>query len=213
MNDKHQPGSQKFKALTSLLSVLLHPLFMPLLASLFLYYLMPESFAAYPSRTVSGWLGMMIINTVLFPLVLVLLLKGLGFVKSIYLRESKERIIPLIGTMIFYFWPYLVAKNVAAPLLARTLLLGNFWGIVLVFIATIFFKISMHTSALAAVLGFLTLMSFSAGRIFWAPLMLMFALLLIISWARCYSGAHSVREIIAGIVLGLLIPWAAYWYL
>lgn len=201
------------RLLAQLISVLLHPVFMPLYSCLLLYNLSPQLFAAVPPKNLYGWLGMVLINTLMFPLVLMGLLKGLGFIQSIFLKETKERVIPLIGVMVFYFWPYLVAKNVQAPEAARILMLGNFWGVIAVFMCTIFFKISMHTSGVGSVLGFLLVLSILLGNVLLMPLMMALLATLLIVWARKSLGAHSWRELLLGLGLGVAAQLGAMLYL
>lgn len=201
------------RLLAQAISVLLHPVFMPLYSCLLLYNLAPQLFAAVPPKNLYGWLGMVLINTLMFPLVLMGLLKGLGFIQSIFLKETKERVIPLIGVMVFYFWPYLVAKNVQAPEAARILMLGNFWGVIAVFMCTIFFKISMHTSGVGSVLGFLLVLSILLGNICLIPLIMALVATLLIVWARKSLGAHSWRELLLGLGLGVAAQLGAMLYL
>lgn len=205
------PAKRNFPA--TLLSVLLHPVFMPLISCLLLYYTMPSSFDGVQPKVLSGWLGMILINTIMFPVLLMLLLKGLGFIKSIYLREAKERVIPLIGTMVFYFWPYLVAKNVAAPEAARILLLGNFWGIVAVFMITIFFKISMHTAGVGALLGFAGVLCILSASVALPALLIALAAAVLTGWARYRLGAHSAKELWLGYAVGVVAQLGAWLYL
>lgn len=212
-SSKPTQSKQLMRPIATIISVLLHPIFMPLMGCLLLYYVMPELFVAVKPKILNGWLGMIVINTIMFPLILMLLLKGLGFIKSIYLKEVKERVIPLIGIMVFYFWPYLVAKNVHGPALAQVFLLGNFWGIVLVFLMTIFFKISMHTAAMGSLLGLLCVMMLSVSSLFVVPLLLLITATLLVVWARKSLAAHTNKELFLGCVVGVLAQLAAYWYL
>ena len=69
------------------------------------------------------------------------------------MKDSKERIIPLMISMIFYFWTYWVFKNLDSVFILRVMLLGNFWGIILLFLINIFLKISMHAMAIGGMLG------------------------------------------------------------
>lgn len=213
MTEKLVEQNKAFKIPANIIAVLLHPVFMPLISCLFLYYFMPQSFEGIKPKVLNGWLGMIVINTIFFPVVLMLLLKGLGFIKSIYLRDVKERVIPLIGTMVFYFWPYLVAKNVAAPEAARILMLGNFWGIVMVFVITIFFKISMHSSGAGSLLGFVLVMSLLVQKLLLIPLAAALMICLLVFWARYYKKAHSAKELWLGIAVGILAQMAAFLYL
>lgn len=195
------------------LSVLLHPVFMPLLGCLLLYYVMPGDFTRLQPKIVFGWLGMILINTIMFPVLLMLLLKGLGFIKSIYLRDVKERVIPLIGTMVFYFWPYLVAKNVHAPFGAQVLLLGNFWGIVVVFLITIFMKISMHTAASGSLIGFVLVLMLLSQSFLAIPLIIILAAAALTGWARHNVKAHQPVELWLGYGVGIAAQLGAYLYL
>lgn len=213
MTDTTHSPNKAFQILAQFFSVILHPVFMPLISCFFLYYLLPQSFAAIKPKVLSGWLGMMVINTIIFPIIMILLLKGLGFIKSIYLKDVKERVIPLIGTMVFYFWPYLVAKNVAAPEAAKMLLLGNFWGIVVVFIITIFFKISMHSSGIGSLLGFVLVLMIVSKSFFAIPLLIILLMTALIFWARHTVAAHSMRELWLGLVVGVVAQFGAYLYL
>lgn len=213
MSDKIVEQNKGIKFLANLISVLLHPVFMPLISCMIFYYALPQSFEGIKPKVLTGWLGMMFINTIMFPLILMLLLKGLGFIKSIYLRDVKERVIPLIGTMVFYFWPYLVAKNVAAPEAARILLLGNFWGIVVVFVCTIFFKISMHSAGVGSLLGFVIVLMILSKTLLLYPLLAAIIMALLILWARRAAGAHSDKELILGLAVGIAAQAAAYLYL
>ena len=186
---------------------------MPLVCCLLLYRIMPEAFAKTEPKILSGWLGMILINTILFPVILLLLLKGLGFISSIYLHNVKERVIPLIGVMVFYFWPYLVAKNVHAPFPARVLLLGNFWGITVVFLITIFMKISMHTSGIGSLLGFVFVLMLSTHSFLPLPLAAALVAALLVGWARYQAGAHNKSELIIGYAMGIFAQLGAYIYL
>lgn len=201
------------RTVAQLISILLHPVFMPLYSCLLLYGIAPNLFASVPAKQLYGWLGMVLINTLMFPLILMGLLKGLGFIKSIFLKEAKERIIPLIGVMVFYFWPYLVAKNVQAPEAARVLMLGNFWGVIAVFMCTIFFKISMHTSGVGSVLGFVIVLCILTGQMFVSLAACVLAAALLILWARKVLGAHSWKELLLGLVLGIAAQVGAMLYL
>jgi hypothetical protein len=213
MTTQNIPAVPRAPLSARILSVLLHPVFMPLAACLLLYDTLPEAFAKTTPKQLNGWLGMILINTILFPVVLLLLLKGLGFISSIYLRNVKERVIPLIGTMVFYFWPYLVAKNVHAPFAANVLLLGNFWGITVVFLITIFMKISMHTSGIGSLLGFVLVLMLVTHTFLALPFAIVLAAAAITGWARYQAVAHNKSELILGYAVGIFAQLGAYIYL
>jgi hypothetical protein len=84
------------------ISVIFHPLFIPVYISCFLLYYTP----LFPQFTDDNKLLLLLrflIMYTVFPLVTILLAKGLGFVQSIYLRTQKDRIIPYVACGMYYF--------------------------------------------------------------------------------------------------------------
>lgn len=214
------------------ISVLLHPVFMPLICCIVIYAAMPELFIGVKPKVLTGWVGMIVINTIIFPVLLMLLLKGLGFIKSIYLKDVKERVIPLIGIMVFYFWAYWVVKNVGVPIeksdlttlavkaegpqvpvLVRMLLLGNFWGIIAIFLVTIFFKISMHTAGVGSLLGLVLVMMIMSNSFLLIPLVIAILAAIVIGWARYSIGAHEPNQLWMGCAVGIAAQIGAYLYI
>src|SRR5690606_33967255 len=121
-------------------SYVFHPVFMPTVMFLVLYYLLPVTFAGIKPAGIALEAMRFVVNTAFFPVLIVFLLKAVGFIESIHLRSSRDRIIPLIGTMIFYFWMNLVVKNLHYPEIVHVLTLGSFWGVIAVFMINIFMK-------------------------------------------------------------------------
>src|SRR5690606_18203809 len=137
-----------------IISYVFHPVFMPFLMTIVLYYTNKPSFITLANMQ-PFWLGAIALNTIFFPLVSTLLMRKLGFIQSIFMEEPKDRIIPLLATMIFYFWAYQVVKVGAAPFALKVLFLGSFYGIIATFMINIFYKVSMHAVAAGGALGIL----------------------------------------------------------
>lgn len=206
--------SKGLKPVARLISIIFHPIFVAFATAYLVYYLEKASYVSIENKY-PLWLGYLFINLVLFPLISTLLMKALGFISSITMKEPKDRIIPLIATMIFYFWAYNVSKNVTpeVPLFLRSFLLGSFWGIIMIFIINIFFKISMHTSAIGGTLGILLLMIFYS-KVDILPLMFVAILLAgIIGTSRLILKEHIPFELLLGYVIGLLVQIGAYIFL
>ena len=166
---------------------------------------------AYPpvSETVAPkqrflWLGMVSYTTILFPVLTVILLWRLKFVDSIQLKGQKERYGPLMASMLFYFWVFWVFhKEFKAPLDIQLLLFAAFLSNVLVFMATIFYKISMHTAAWGTTIVLLTYWSVHYAAAF--PYLLLGLLLAgIVGSIRFYLKAHSTKQVYVGYIVGAL---------
>lgn len=200
-----------------LISYIFHPVFMPAAMTVLLYKLTPHSFAGVNvldfSKQPLPLIVSIIISTAFFPLLSVLLMKGLGFVESIQLENPKDRIIPLIATMTFYFWIYNVMSNTNAPFLFQVLLLGSFWGVIAIFMINIFFKISMHTAAAGSAVGLMLVLMFLSPVNMILPFFAVLIVAGIIGTARLVLSAHQPAQIWLGYIVGFLVQIAAYFYL
>jgi hypothetical protein len=85
------------RVVANILSYVFHPLFVPTYMAAFLIYIHPSCFAGTAPDEKSRSLALIAINTIMFPGITVLLLKGLKFIDSIFLRTQKDRISGLFG--------------------------------------------------------------------------------------------------------------------
>ncbi len=204
--------SKPLRAIATMASYLLHPVFLPIIMTWVIYMITPMSFVQY-----EGKLSLVFIQigvaTIFFPLLVVALLKGLGFINSIFMRTQKERIIPLLATMMCYWWISHVFKNLDAPLVLQVLLRGAYWSIIVLFLCSIFFKISMHTMAAGGMLGMLIVLMILSPVSMTVPLIAGILIAGASGTARMLLGAHTQFEIWTGYILGILVMLAAYWYL
>ncbi len=210
--------SKPLRVLANIVSFVFHPVFMPTVLVYTLYILAPSSFAGVDAKTFGTMMAIIVLNTLFFPLLAVFLLKRLGFIQSIYMHDSKDRIIPLIATMIFYFWIYLVFKNdifknSTTPFILRVMFLGNFFGIILLFMTNIFFKASMHTSAAGGFVGVMIVLMLINPVNMMLPLFISILVCGIVGTARLLTGAHKPAEIWVGYAMGIIVQLAAYLYL
>lgn len=200
--------------LARVISIVFHPVFYPTVMSLVLYYLLPASFASLPKELAPRWLGVIALLTIFFPVITLVMMKALGFIQSIYLRTSRERIMPLVATMIFYFWVSHVFNNFPqVPILLRALLLGSFYAIIGVFMANIFVKISMHTAAAGGMLALMSLLLFSSPANMFLPVSLSLIIAGLIGTARMYLKEHRMAEIWLGYFVGFAAQMAAWLWL
>lgn len=204
--------SKPLRSIATIASYMLHPVFMPIIMTWVIYIITPMSFVQY-----EGKLSLLFIQigiaTIFFPLLVVGLLKGLGFISSIFMRTQKERIIPLIATMMCYWWISHVFKNLDAPLVLQVLLRGAYWSIIVLFICSIFFKISMHTMAAGGMLGMLIVLMIVTPVSMALPFIAGLLIAGASGTARLLLGAHTQFEVWVGYILGILVMLAAYWYL
>jgi len=219
--------SKPLRFLATIISYVCHPVFFPLVMAIVIYKLSPGTFIAITPKQMSLWFLNIAITAVFFPLFAIALMKPLGFIQSLHMREAKERTIPLLAIMIFYFWVSHVFNTVGtgqptklmpeigtkAPLVFKVLLLGNFWGVIAVFVINIFVKISMHTAAAGAMIGILVVLMWTNPVDMTLPLLVSIAIAGIIGTARMLLGTHQRGDIIVGYLVGLVAQLGAYVYL
>lgn len=203
-NGIHHPGI--LKAIAYFFSIVLHPLFIPLIAAWYLVYIQPGVFPGFSPKE-----EMMVVirvgyNTIFFPAVTVLLLKAVGFIKSIHLKTRRERIIPIIATNLFYFWVYLVLKNQPEiPFILTGFILGVFITSSAALLSNIYFKISLHALGMGGLCGLmliLILLGYSSSL--FLPVMLVLLLTGVVCTSRLIVSDHTPFEIYSGVLVGII---------
>jgi hypothetical protein len=201
------------RILCTFISVVLHPIFIPIYVTAFLLYLHPTAFIGFSPENKNWTLVIVTINVTVFPLLSVLLLRALKFIDSILLKTQKDRIIPYIASGIFFFWTYTVFKQQPAyPLVVSAFLMGLFLSSSGALLANIYLKISMHGIAMGNWLGFFLMLMYSDSmRMTW-PLFYVIILTGLVGTARLMLNSHKPRELYMGIALGMLSAVIGYYF-
>jgi hypothetical protein len=194
------------------IGLLSHPLFVPLYVMLFLLFIHPQVFVGYnPYKKFQAW-GMVAVSTVLFPMFTVLVMRALGFVKSILLNDQKERMVVSIATMLFYFWVHYMCNGLGYPKIVAQFYLGVFISIPSILIATYFLKISLHAIAWGSALCFLIFVAIHPyyDANIYLYLAIACALSGLVLTSRLVLKAHTQQEIYLGLLVGVLCQVVAY---
>jgi len=189
---------------------------MPLIMAALLMYLSPNSFAGVTPKQQGECLLIIGSTAIFFPLFSILLMKPLGFISSFHMPTARERTIPLMVTMVFYFWVSHVFNSIQEfpiPLILKILMLGNFWGVIALFMINIFTKISMHTAAAGGMVGILIVLLILSPINMVAPFFASLVIAGLIGTARMILGAHERGDIWLGYIIGLLVQIGAFIYM
>ena len=159
--------------------------------------------------------------SVLFPMISILMMKALGLISTLEMKDKNERIGPLIVTGLFYMWLYVnIRNNDSIPAALSFFVLGCTISVFLALIINSFTKISLHTIAaggLATGMMYI-LFHFTYGHLDVAIPVLQtqfrisdrLVLIIIMFTAgavgasRLYLKAHKENEIYGGYVVGIL---------
>ena len=210
-----------FRILVNLISVLLHPLFIIGYVMLFLMWANPYLFG-FSGDKAEGLVVISIVSiSVLFPMISILMMKALGLISTLEMKDKNERIGPLIVTGLFYMWLYVnIRNNDSIPAALSFFVLGCTISVFMALIINSFTKISLHTIAaggLATGMMYI-LFHFTYGHLDVAipALQTQFRMsdrliLIIIMFtagavgaSRLYLKAHKENEIYGGYVVGIL---------
>ncbi|MEO6188719.1 MAG: hypothetical protein ABIO82_01400 [Ginsengibacter sp.] len=196
-------------------SYIFHPLFIPLIGAWYLTFVQPGFFAGISSQEKYFILIRVAYNTIFFPALTILLLKGLGFIDSIFLRTKQERIIPYIAANIFYFWMYLVFRNQdGIPPILTAFIFGIFLSSSLALLANIYFKISMHALGVGALTGLMLNVVFSSiSYSVFLPAMVIIILTGVVATARMIVSDHTPFDIYSGLFIGIVTQLIAIAFL
>ena len=192
-------------------SYVFHPLFVPLYVIAFLVFFHPSYFAGFTAYEKYKVLLATALNTVFFPALAVLLMKGLGFIKSVFLRTQQDRIGPYLSSMIFYFWTAWVffKTEPQLALILPSFMTGVFLTTVVGLLSNIYFKISMHAMGMGGMLGlFLIVMLYNTMLMTW-PLSIALLITGLVCTSRLIVSDHTTKEVYWGLFFGLLCQLAA----
>lgn len=192
------------------ISYLFHPLLVGVYMGFYLIFLHPNYFRyVHPSVKFLS-LGTIITNNFLFPGLVVLLMKGLGFTQSIELKSQRDRIVPYMASIIFFFWTWYVFYNRPdVPQLLKDVLQGIFYASILGMVTNIYFKVSMHAMGVGGLTGMMWLIISSGGMDSLWPMAFSIILSGIVISSRMILGAHRNGDLVAGFFIGMLAQFIA----
>jgi hypothetical protein len=194
------------------ISVLFHPLFIGVWMMAYITFFHPTIFLAVGEKSRMFKFITFVNNNVVFPLLVVLLMKGLGFSKSIYLRTQKERIVPYVASITFFFWTWNVFTHQPdAPEILKDMCQGMFFSASAALLLNSYFKISMHAIGVGGLIGLMLTISFCGQSYTLWPFAIAVFVAGLVSTARLILSDHIPLDIVAGIFVGLMGQMVAWW--
>jgi membrane-associated phospholipid phosphatase len=138
------------RAVANGFSLLFHPIFLITYFLLLMLIINPFLFGASTIKDTGLIIIYVVAISIVFPLIPVIMMYGLGMSKSLQMKSRTERTIPLVLTGIFYLWLYInMFNNQSIPLAFNVFLLGSVITLFTCFFVNLFTKISLHTAGIA----------------------------------------------------------------
>jgi hypothetical protein len=209
--ENKQPTVLRYIA--KIISFIFHPLFVPTFFMYFLIMVVPYKFEGISDWQLKMRLFSVFWLTAFFPAFAVFLLWRLKFSESIFLRTQKERIIPYVITMFFYWWMYYLSRNFKdQPVDLKYFYFGIFIATSLGLIVNNFIKVSLHAIGISGLLMAILLVSFNYPAINLIWLLSVILLSSIVVSARMIVSDHTKQELIVGFGIGLFTQLIAYFW-
>ncbi len=205
-----QPAVLTFSA--KALSYIFHPLFIPT----YFYLWTLGRFGVEFSGAAPGDLKLraigVFITTAFFPALTVLLLWKLKFISNIYLRSNKERIVPYVAAMIFYWWMWFLSKGFQDQALSlKFFYFGIFIATIPALILNSFCKVSMHAMGMAGLATAMFISCIMYHTYYGVDLIIAVLMCGMVCSSRLLLKEHTQGEIYLGALIGILAQLVAYW--
>jgi hypothetical protein len=189
------------------ISVVFHPLFMPTYFFSLLALTLPNLLEPIIPLLHLKFLFFIFLVTSMLPFVNVGIFKAFGTIRSFAMPSRRERLLPFvfisaIYVVVTYLFYHHARMNLNDNFLKFMVIIDML--VVVATIATFFFKVSVHSVCVWGLVGILVPLNkiTEVNSIFY-PTLSVIMLAGFIMAARLKAGAHNLREVMWGAVLGL----------
>ena len=190
--------------LSKLISIILHPIFMPILALYLSLKQIPSIGVAITNYQNYIYL-VLIFSTVILPLISILFLIKSGKVSSLEMSNHKERSVPLFRTALWMGLGYYILENILvfSPII-KAELIGAISIILIASIISKYWKISLHLLGIGGLVGVLIALEIIYGNL--QHLIIIFILLSgVLAMVRIKEKAHNYTQVYIGFLGGLSV--------
>lgn len=216
---------QRLKPIALAVTYIFHPVFILFYIFLSLTFITPIDFIFSDKKQSIALYGMVAGMSIFFPLISIFAMRASGLLSTIKLSESKERIGPLITTIIFYLWLFLNYRQFdLGPEIFEANILGALISLFLAFFINNFSKISLHAVGIGGLLGAVILFRFAISTsIYKIPfgdyelqlspnifLLIIVVISGLVCTSRLFLRTHKPADVYGGCLVGFVSQLFAY---
>ena len=132
------------------------------------------------------------------PLLYILIGVRLGKLSDIDVSRRTQRFRPFIFGIVSAMIGWLILTLTNGPRNLQTVMIITVFSGIIMMVITLWWKISMHASSLGGVATMLTVL-------YGAVMLPLFVLLVLVSWSRVVLRRHTVPQVIAGSLAGIVL--------
>ncbi len=184
------------------LSVLLHPLFMPVITLWLAFRFDPHLAFFLPEEARWIILGMVALMTIAFPITSALLLLRAGLISSLHMPGRMERIAPYVMTMVYFAMTWYLLRRSGLHPAVQGLIIGALVALALTTLITLRWKISAHMVGIGGAIGALAGLAALHALPMLPPIAVLIVLAGALASARLLSSDHTPAQVYSGTLLG-----------
>lgn len=198
---------------TQFISLLFHPLFMPLYATwLLLHSGSYLSYAVHPKLQQFLYI-VVFISTYLLPAAITWIMWQKGWITNMEMEERKERHLPYLLTLSCYIAGIYLLFSLPIPRMFALTIMGASLAILTSFLINLRWKISIHMIGIGGMMG----LFYGFGRYFHLEsihiLMLIAAVAGVVAFARLHSSTHTTTQVYAGFITGFVVEFGFVFFI
>jgi membrane-associated phospholipid phosphatase len=191
-------------------SYVFHPLFIPLFGFLVVFSKLPGA-EHYPLKLWYVIMGIVMVSAVVLPAAFVGLMAATRNINS-DLMHHRDRILPYIFSAFSLYLGAQVMGKLPVPGLFRLFMLAASLLLILLFLVTIFWKISGHAAAIGGLTGLLLAIAFRYGLNAQLEIVLAIVVSGLVGSSRLWLKKHTPLQVYLGYTLGVLVIYLTVYF-
>ncbi len=196
--------------ISKFISIIFHPVLIPTLGFLLLFN-SGFYFSMLTWEAKRFVLLVVFFSTGILPILSVAIL-ALNSKFDISMENSRDRIIPLMSSSIFYYLGYVLLGRMKAFPVFKIFLVASVLVIIALLLISFKWKISNHMAAVGGVTGTIFALSFRSGI---NPIFTILTVILIsglVGTARMVLKKHDLKQLTAGYILGFFVLYLVIYF-
>jgi membrane-associated phospholipid phosphatase len=155
------------------------------------------------------WWAIYIVFSTIIPIIDLTVRLRLGKISDYHVTRKEERTAPMIMAIGYLSVGVILMTSLGAP---RTIVAMTVTGLLLIvvtFVVTLWWKISLHAMGLFEIYALLVLVFRSWTFVIYNAYLM--AILAAVCWSRLYMKKHTPAQVAAGAVVGSALPVLVFW--
>lgn len=195
---------EQLKTTAKFFSYVFHPLIIPTLGMIIIFNSNSYVNFAIPYELKKAVVILVGLSTFVIPTFFTLFLQNRGYIQTLEMETTKERVLPYGFTIIFYFFTIYMMMKSAIPPIIFNFMVGALVSVILAFIVNLKWKISAHMVGIGGLTGALIATSFLLNVNLITYITLSILISGLVASSRLILNAHSPSQLIAGFLMGMI---------